>query len=259
MTESHWLLYLLSGAIAGAINAVAGGGAILLFPYLLSLGLPPITANATMSLIVQPGTIGSAYGYRKHLQKLEKKYYLLLIPCFIGGLAGAILLVQTSSTGFEHIVPYFMALAVLLLLFQSYIHQWLYTSRGVALKKRHHAIVLVLATIIFFILSSYGGYFGAGFGIVMLAFLGLTRLRDIQQMNGLKNLATLSIGFAECPYFIAHHLIDWKILPLFAIGNLAGGYFGALYGAKLPTKILRAGIIIIGTILTIVLFYKFNR
>jgi uncharacterized membrane protein YfcA len=84
MTVSHWLLYVLSGAIAGGINAVAGGGAILLFPYLLSLGLPPITANATMSLIVQPGTIGSAYGYRKHLRKLAKKYYLLLIPCFIG-------------------------------------------------------------------------------------------------------------------------------------------------------------------------------
>jgi hypothetical protein len=212
-----------------------------------------------MSLIIQPGAISSAFGYRNHLRKLPKQYYLLLIPCFIGGLVGAILLVKTSNVEFEHIVPYFMAVAVILLLFQSPIHKWLYTSRGVALKKRHHATVLLLVCAMFFAVSLYGGYFGAGFGIVILAFLGLTKLTDIQQMNGLKNLTTVSIGIAECTYFIIHNLIDWKIIPLFLVGNLAGGYFGATYGSRLPTKILRSGIIIIGVIITVVLFYKFNR
>jgi uncharacterized membrane protein YfcA len=259
MTPLHWILYLFAGATAGVINAVAGGGVLLLFPLLLSLGIAPVAADATMSLIIQPGAISSAFGYRKHLKKLPKQYYLLLVPCFLGGLVGAILLVKTSNVEFEHVVPYFMAVAVILLLFQSPIHRRLYTRKGVALKKRHHIAVLILVCAIFFAVSLYGGYFGAGFGIVILAFLGLTRLTDIQQMNGLKNLTSTSVGIAECTYFIIHNLIDWKIIPLFLIGNLAGGYFGATYGSKLPTKILRTGIIIIAVIITVVLFYKFDR
>jgi uncharacterized membrane protein YfcA len=253
------MLYLSAGAITGAINAVAGGGALILFPLLLSLGIGPITANATMSFIVQPGAVSSAFGYRKHLKKLPMQYYLLLIPCFIGGLVGAILLVKTSGVEFEHIVPYFMAVAVILLLFQSNIHTWLYTGQGRTLKRRHHAAVILLVSLMFFAVSLYGGYFGAGFGIIVLAFLGLTKLSDIQQMNGLKNLAVVSIGIAECTYFIIHGLIDWKIMPLFLVGNFAGGYFGATYSSRLPTKILRTGIIIIGIIITAALFYKFNK
>jgi uncharacterized membrane protein YfcA len=161
---------------------------------------------------------------------------------------GAILLVNTSNIEFEHIVPYFLALAVILLLFQSHLHHWLYTSREVALRKRHHLMVLLLVAVVFLVFSLYGGYFGAGFGIITLAFLGLTQLTDIQQMNGLKNLAGVSVGVADCTYFISRGLIDWRILPLFVIGNLAGGYYRAKYSAKLPTKILRTGIIIIGSI-----------
>ena len=259
MTPLDWILYLIAGAGAGAINAVAGGGSLILFPILLGVGLPPITANATMSFIIQPGTISSAFGYRSHLKKLPIQYCLLLTPCFIGGLVGAILLVKTSSIEFEHIVPYFMALAVILLLFQSRIHHWLYSRKGVALKKHHHILVLLIVCLMFFGISLYGGYFGAGFGIVTLAFLGLTKLNDIQQMNGLKNLAAVSVGIADCRYFAQHGLIDWKILPLLAIGNFIGGYFGATYSAKLPTKILRIGIIIIGTVITVAFFYKFNK
>jgi len=259
MTPLHWILYLSGGAFAGLINAVAGGGSLILFPMLLGLGIAPVTANATMSFIIQPGTISSAFGYRKHLKKLSMQYYLLLIPCFVGGLVGAILLVQTSNVEFEHIVPYFMAIAVVLLLFQSRIHGWLYTRKGVALKKRHHVMVILLVCLMFFAVSLYGGYFGAGFGIVVLAFLGLTKLTDIQQMNGLKNLAGVSIGIADCTYFIIHGLIDWKIIPLFLTGNLFGGYFGAIYSSRLPTKILRTGIIIISVVITAALFYKFNK
>jgi hypothetical protein len=119
-------------------------------------------------------------------------------------------------------------------------------------------MVLLLVAVVFLVFSLYGGYFGAGFGIITLAFLGLTQLTDIQQMNGLKNLAGVSVGVADCTYFISRGLIDWRILPLFVIGNLAGGYYRAKYSAKLPTKILRTGIIIIGSIVTIILFYKFR-
>lgn len=258
MLPFHWIIYLIAGSIAGVINAVAGGGALILFPVLLSAGLSPITANASMNLIVQPGAISSAFGYRSHLKKLPIQYYLLLLPCFIGGFVGAIILVKTSNVQFEHIVPYFMAFALLLLLFQSPIHGWMYNRKNAALKRRHHFTVLVLICTMFFAISLYGGYFGAGFGIVVLAFLGLTKIGDIQQMNGLKNIAAVSIGVADSIYFIPHGLIDWKILPLFTIGNLIGGYFGATYSAKLHTKTLHIGIIVIGAAITAALFYKFN-
>jgi len=258
MTPIHWIFYVVVGAIAGAVNAVAGGGSLILFPVLLSQGLAAITANATMILVVQPGTISSAYGYRKHLRKLPIGYYLLLAPCLAGGFVGATILVKTSNVDFEHIVPYFMAFALLLLLFQSQVHHWIYTNRRVALKKRHHATLLLIVAAAFFTISLYGGYFGAGFGIIALAFLGLTKLTDIQQMNGLKNLAGVCIGISGGGYFIEHGLIDWRILPLFAAGNLFGGYFGATYSSKLHTRTLRIGIVIIGTIITAALFYKFN-
>ena len=164
---------------------------------------------------------------------------MLLIPCFLGGLVGAILLVKTSNLEFEHVVAYFMALAVILLIFQSHIHKWLYTSKGINLRRRHHIIVLTIVSLVFFIVSLYGGYFGAGFGIIILAFLGLTQIYDIQRMNGLKNLAGVSVGIADCTYFIMHGLIDWKIFVFFGVGCLVGGYFGATYSSKLPTKTLK--------------------
>jgi uncharacterized membrane protein YfcA len=257
MIELRWLLYIVSGAIAGAINGAAGGGSLLLFPLLIGLGLPPITANATMSLIVQPGALTATFGYRKQFKEIARHYYLLLIPAVLGGVFGASLLVHTSTESFEHIVPYLMIVAILLLIFQSPIHNALYKKRGTALRRRHHLIALVVVAAVYFIVSSYGGYFGVGFGIITLSFLGLTQLTSIQQMNGLKNLTGLVLGTADCAYFIIHHVIDWHIIPLFIIGSLVGGYFGATYSRDLHPSTLRRGVIAIGCIMTVVLFYRY--
>jgi len=258
MSVVHLFIYVLSGFVAGVMNAVAGGGSVLLFPLLLSLGIPAVTANATMSLIVQPGSATSAYGYRHHLKKLPKRYYWLLLPTFLGALVGAALLVRTSTVAFQHFVPFFMAFAVLLLAFQRQIHHFLYTKKGIALEKRHRRLILVIASLAFFGIAIYGGYFGAGFGIITLAFLGYTELSDIQQMNGLKNLSVLSVGMADALYFTHYHMIDWKILPFFALGNLFGGLVGATYGSRLPARTMRAIVLLIATALTVFLFWKFR-
>jgi len=250
----HWLIYLVGGLIAGGINAVAGGGSLLLFPLLVGLGLPAITANTTMSMIVQPGTMVAAFEYRKHLRKLSLHYYFLLLPCLVGSLIGAIALVRMPNKSFEHIAPIFMIMAVILLALQPLIHKSLY--KGKTLKK-HHLALIILVALSFLIISIYGGYFGAGFGIIVLGLLGLTPLKDIQQMNGLKNLAGLAIGIVDCSYFIAHHLIDWRILPLFMIGTLVGGYYSAKYGSRLPETKLRIVIIISAALVTTYLTYKF--
>jgi uncharacterized membrane protein YfcA len=250
----HWLIYLIGGTIAGVFNAVAGGGSILLFPTLMALGLPAITANTTMSVIVQPGTYVATYEYRKYLRKVPKLYFLLLIPCAIGSLLGAILLVGTPNDDFEKIAPVFMAMALALIIFQPALHKFIY--KGKALKK-HHFILLILIALTFLMVSAYGGYFGAGFGIIVLSLLGLTPLKDIQQMNGLKNAAGIFVGTVDCAYYQLHHLIDWHILPLFIIGNLCGGYFAAAYSSKLPQAKLRVVITVIAAIVTAYLVYKF--
>jgi hypothetical protein len=109
----------------------------------------------------------------------------------------------------------------------------------------------------FLALSAYGGYFGAGFGIVVLAILGLTPIRDIQQMNGLKNLAGLAVGIVDCSYYVLHNLIDWKILPMFLVGNLVGGYVAAVYGQRLPASRLRLAMVVVAVGVTLYTFRKF--
>jgi uncharacterized protein len=251
----HWALYLIGGFLTGSINSIAGGGALLLFPLLIGAGVPAVMANTTMSLAVLPGSISSAYGYRKRLRKLPKHYFWLLIPCFIGSLTGAVILLDTSGSIFRIVAPLFMVGAVCLLIFQPKIHARLYHHK--ASISAHHFSLECLVSIVFLVLSMYGGYFGAGFGIIVLSLLALTRIKDIQQMNGLKNCIGISVGIADSGYFIHRNVVDWHVLPFLVIGGLCGGYLASTYGSKLPAAKLRVAIIIMAAAVTLYLGYKF--
>lgn len=251
------LLLLGGGLFAGIINSVAGGGSFILFPLLVSLGLTPIIANATFTLAVMPGSLSSAYGYRYHIRKLPKRYYLLLVPSLLGGLTGAVLLRKSTDATFGKIVPFFVLMAVVLLIFQPLLHKKLFSKQGLAIEHKYRKSVLGTVGLFVFIVAVYGGYFGAGFGIMILAFLGLTALKDIHQMNGLKNLAGMCLGVTAGTYFIVHGLIDWQVLPMLLLGSAIGGYIGAHYGSRLPTKTMRAVIIAIGLCVAILLFNKY--
>jgi uncharacterized protein len=252
---AHWFIYLIGGLLSGGINAMTGGGTLLLFPMLIGVGYSPLIANTTMSIIVQPGTYSAVYGYRAYLKKIPWGYYLLLIPTFIGALLGAIILNKTPHLAFEQLAPVFMVFATLLLIFQQRIQKALYKGRSF---KRHHIAIFAFVAIAFLFVSMYGGYFGAGAGILALGLLGLTRIKDLHQMNGLRNVVGLTMGLADCTYFIVHGLVGWKVVPLFAIGNLVGGYYGSIYGVKLNTRTLRIIIVTVSSILTVYLFYKFH-
>ncbi len=252
----HGLFLLGSAFLAGIVNAVAGGGSLLIYPLLLSLGIAPIGANATTTITVWPGALTSAYGYRKHIRKLPNKYYWLLIPCVAGGLLGAIILKDTPGHTFQFIVPWFIVFAVVLTTLQTRIHHWLYTKRNIQTEKRHWKLLIGLIAIGLFVVATYGGYFGAGFGIIMLSLLGLTELSDIKQMNGLKNLAGVSINLVASVYFIIYHLVDWKELPLLLVGSILGGLVGSVYGIKLPNTVIRSLVIATGAVVAIVLFIK---
>jgi uncharacterized membrane protein YfcA len=253
----HWILYLLGGFLTGSINSIAGGGALVLFPLLIGAGVPAVMANTTMSLAVLPGSLSSAYGYRKHIEKLPKRYFMLLIPCFIGSLTGAILLLDTSGRIFKLVAPLFMVGAIVLLMLQPKIHKRLYNKKKAKVLTKHHFSMICIVGLVFLVLSAYGGYFGAGFGIIVLSLLALTPIKDIQQMNGLKNCIGISVGIADGGYFIHRHVVDVHILPFLVIGGIAGGYLTSTYGSKLPAAKLRVAIIILASIVTVYLTYKF--
>jgi uncharacterized membrane protein YfcA len=237
--------------IAGLVNSVAGGGILVVFPALLAAGLSPITANATSNLISWPGALSSAYGYRKKLRKLPAKYLLLLIPCFIGAIIGAYLLERTGSSQFTRDVPYLVLAAVGLFIFQPFLHRRL---AGNLVKHRNAPLVIIGIALL--PMAIYGGYFGAGFGFLMLAFLGFTRITSMHQINGLKNLASATITIVCTVYFGVTGLIDWHYAPVMITGSLFGGYLGARWAQKVNPRIVHNCIVALGLFVAVVLFVK---
>jgi len=212
--------------------------------------------SGQQNYFVIPGQAGSAFGYRKYIAKLPPSYYLLLVPAVLGGMLGAFILAHTTNHTFQYIVPWFMLFATILLAVQPKIHKWLYSRTAKKLQKRYRSIFFGFIFLIMFLLSIYGGYFGAGYGIVLLAFLGLSKLTNIHQMNGLKNLASVSINVTIVVYFIFVGLIAWSVLPPLLLGSVLGGWFGATYSTKLPTKTIWRAIVIVGILVSATLFIK---
>ncbi len=252
-------LLLVAGFAGGVVNSIAGGGTFIIYPLLLSFGIPPVIANATCTPVVFFGQITSALGYHKYVRKLPKRYYLLLFPFVIGALVGAVLLAKTSNRQFEYVVPWFIAFATLLILFQPQLHKWLYGKKGRSFEHKHSTAFNVIITLSIFLLAVYGGYFGAGYGIVMLGLLGLSKLSDIHQMNGLKNLGGIAMTIVASAYFIHAGIIAWEVVPALAIGNAIGGWLGATYSTRLPTKLIRGIIIGIGITVAAALFLRLHN
>ncbi len=236
---------------AGIVNSIAGGGIIVVFPALLAAGFPPITANATSNLISWPGALSSAYGYRSHLRKLPAKYLLLLIPCFVGALIGAMLLEKTDTSQFSRMVPYLVLAAVLLFVFQPFLHRHLANN----LRVHRNAPLIVIGSALL-PMAIYGGYFGAGFGFLMLAFLGFTRLTNVHQINGLKNLASATITLVCTAFFGVTGLIDWRYAPIMITGSFLGGYIGARWAQRVNPTFVHVLIIILGLLVAASLFVK---
>jgi uncharacterized membrane protein YfcA len=237
--------------LAGLVNSVAGGGIMVVFPALLAAGMPPITANATSNLISWPGALSSAYAYRAHLRKLPAKYLLLLIPCIFGALTGAILLEQTDSTEFAQAVPWLVLAAVCLFILQPFLHRHLAKNL-----QEHRKAPLFVIGLALLPMSVYGGYFGAGFGFLMLAFLGFTRITSMHQINGLKNLASASITLVCTIYFGVTGLIDWTYAPVMIAGSLIGGYVGAHWAQRVNQVFVHNFIVVLGLFVAAVLFIQ---
>jgi len=245
-------IILLVGLFAGMVNSVAGGGTLITFPTLVWLGRDPILANATNTLALWPGSVAGMVGFRRHLGGSRKWLVLLSIPSVLGGLLGAILLLKTPSEIFSYLVPYLILAATLLLALQEPLQRFVLADRSYHDSRLWWAGALGFQ----FLVAVYGGYFGAGIGILMLAVLGLLHLTDIYQMNGLKNFFAFCINGVAAVYFVAAGSVSWADAAVMAVGAITGGYGGATLAQKLGRRAVRLIAVGVGLAMTISLFIK---
>lgn len=241
----------LAAAAGGAINAVAGGGTLVTFPTLLLFGTPPVVANATSTLALVVGTSGSIYGYREHLKPVKPWLFRFIPVSLAGGLIGAAALTFTSNAVFGKLVPFLILFATVLFLMQSLVRRLIDPQAHL-----HHAKATIWVMLFQLGVATYGGYFGAGIGILMLAALGFLGLTDIHQMNTLKTVLGSLINVVAAIWFIGAGLIDWPRAGIMTTGAVLGYFLGAHYAQRIPQARVRVIITIIGFILSAFTFYK---
>jgi uncharacterized protein len=238
---------------AGLINSVAFGGTLITFPTLIFLGLNPVTANATSTVAIWPGTVASSWGFRREIHVIESRLFTLLVPSLIGGLAGAWLLRLTPPSVFERLVPYLILFATLLFLAQEPVQRYLKTGGGAS---QQSAKWLLGAVAFQFFVAVYGGYFGAGIGILMLAAFSVIGLTKMHQMIGLKVLLGGAINAVAVGYFVWNRMVYWPYAIVMVIGSLAGGYGGAVFARRLGGAAIRRIVIIMGFALALSFFIR---
>ncbi len=244
MSLAEAIAILVAGVWAGAINAVVGSGTLVTFPVLLALGYSPLVANISNNLGLVPGALTGTIGYRRELAGQRRRLIALGICSVVGGLAGAILLLVLPSSAFDAIVPALIAVALVLVVAQP----WLVARLGVRERDGDHERSPLLRAAITGS-GVYGGYFGAGQGILLIALLGIAIDDALQRLNGLKNALAAMVNFTAGIVFVFFAAeIDWGVAGLIAVGSVAGGAFGARYGRRLPENVLRALIVVIGLV-----------
>jgi uncharacterized membrane protein YfcA len=245
------LVIFVAGIAAGAINSIAGGGTLVSFPALLWIGRDPITANATNTVAIWPGSLAGAYGFRKELATVKSWLLLLIVPSLAGGALGGWLLLRTPTSIFEKLVPFLILGATILLAAQEVI------TRHLPKATEHRGGGWRVFVFVFQLLVGiYGGYFGAGMGILMLAALGLIGLTDLHQMNGLKNVLAICINGIAAIYFVFAHAVVWRDVGVMMVGTIVGGYAGARMAKRLGRKFVRRFVVGIGVVMTIALLLK---
>jgi len=239
--------------VAGAMNAVAGGGTLVTFPTLILVGTGSEIANATSTLALVFGTFGSMFGYREHFGAIRSWLARFWLVSAVGGFIGAVLLTNTSDAAFSKMVPFLILFATLLFMAQD-------TFRRLGAKKARETPAggrAIWGAMAFqFVVSVYGGFFGAGIGILMLASLGFLGMQNIHEMNALKTVLGSLINAVATIWFIKAGLIDWTKMGIMTAGALVGYYLSARFAQRISQKRVRQLISAIGLGISAVMFYK---
>jgi uncharacterized protein len=274
MKISEFGLLFVAGVGAGIMNAVAGGGTFLSFPALVFIGLPSILANATSAIGVVPGSVASVVAYRKLMVSQKRTVFILGALSAAGGTIGALALLSTPNQVFDRIVPWLLLVATVLFAFGKPIRGWIAarrvrdfeqaetdwrgtesdTARKSELSERPHR--LGRSGTLQFLISIYGGFYGAGAGILELAVLDTMGFANIHVANGLKMILSTAFNLPAAIVFIVAGLVDWKCALILAVSTIIGGYGGAHYAQKLHEKYVRGFVIVVGVVMTVYFFWR---
>lgn len=246
------------GFAAGGVNALAGGGTLISFPILVAIGLPPVSANVTNTVALSPGYLGGAIAQRGAIEAQRDRVRRLALAAALGGLVGSILIVLTSDDAFEKLIPILLLVATVLLATQDRIRKVLRIGAppaadagAAAATTRTHADPTWLAVPIG-IVSVYGGYFGAGLGIMLLAVLGIFIHEPLDRLNALKQVMSFVINTTAAVFFLASGKVYWSIAGVMAVASLLGGSVGGRLAGKVKPKQLRSIVVTIGFVVAVV-------
>jgi uncharacterized membrane protein YfcA len=247
VTPAIGVLLFVAAAIGGGMNSVAGGGSFVAFPALLFAGVPPVPANATNTIALWPGSIASAVAYRRELGDVKRELVPLGVAALLGGLAGSMLLLHTAEHTFVLLIPWLLLFATMLFTFGGPLAKRLTGGRRAP---------LALGVAVQFAISVYGGYFGGGMGIMMLAVFTLLGMSHIHRMNALKNvLGTLINGVAVVAFVLAG-AVRWAPGVVMIAGGMTGGYAGAAIARKVDPKRVRTLVVFVAWGMTLYFFVR---
>jgi uncharacterized protein len=260
MTFITGVLLFIAAMLGGTLNAVAGGGSFITVPSLIFAGVLPVQANTTSTVALWPGSVASITAYRRELSKLNRTVVLTLgIISLIGGVLGALLLLITSQSTFLYLLPYLMLVATLLFAFSPRITALLRQRSALTRRIEEKGSIfswrtLAAISVIQFFVAVYGGYYGGGIGIMILASLGIMGMENIHEMNGLKTVLQAAINGVAVITFILARAVVWLPAIVMIAGAIAGGYGGAYFARRLDVRVIRTFVILVGTSMTIYFF-----
>jgi uncharacterized protein len=256
MDAQQAILISVSAFGGGIMNALAGGGTLLAYPALLFAGESAITANATATIALWPGAATSMFGYRREVAAHSGWLKVLFLPSLLGGAIGAVLLLRTPVRTFEHLAPILVFFATVLFMIQGLVSRRLGEDPGRAQRSPGR---LAAAWTFQLGIAIYGGYFGAGIGILMLAVLGFLGLSDIHAANGVKNFFGMCINGVAAAWFILQGAVDWPAALIMIAGAMAGGYAGARFARRIGRTRARLAVVVIGLLVTATLLWRQSR
>ena len=255
-TLASFALIAAGAFVAGGMNAIAGGGTFFSFPALLAAGVPPVMANASNTVALWPASLTSAWAYRREVMKHRKWALILIGVSFVGGITGGLLLLATSNAAFSKLIPWLLLVATALFAFSGQVQKtvaWFKARCGMAASNEPGSIGGALFQLF---VAIYGGFFGAGLGILTLAALAIQGFKDIQELNALKNVASAVNYTVAAATFIIAGAISWPHTLVMLVTAMIGGYAGASLARKMSAMWLRRLVVAVGSSLTVVYFFK---
>lgn len=253
MDQIEFLIIALGGFAAGAVNAIAGGGTLISFPILTAVGIPVVQANISSTVSLSPGYLAATFAQLKDLKGQKKRLLVFLPIATIGGIFGGILLLHSGDRLFHSLVPYLILVASILLAFQEPLKNWLNRHQNSENKADRFSIAVLFAIAL---ASIYGGYFGAGLSVIVLAVLALTLNDNMTRLNALKQIIGFSVNISTAIFFIFSGKVVWPAVFFMGSGAILGGWAGGKLAGKIKPSRLRYLVVAIGFIVSVIYFVK---